>query len=64
VTWVASLLKTTFLEVHVGFGITIGMELSMDKAVRLMNVVKRTVLRSLVGGAKLTLATGWVSRTI
>lgn len=56
-TWVASLLEITFLEVHVGFGITIGMELSMDKAVRLMNVVKRTVLWSLVGSAKLTFAT-------
>ena len=49
VTWLASLLMVTFLEVNVGFGITIAMELSMDRTVRLMNVVKRTVLWSLVG---------------
>ena len=49
VTWVASLLSVTFLEVNVGFGVTIGLEASMDKLVRLKNVVKCTVLWSLVG---------------
>ena len=42
--WVASLLVITFLEVPVGNGITIGLEVSMDKIVRLTNVVKLPVM--------------------
>ena len=45
VTWVASLLVISFLEVHVTNDITLGLELGMDKIVRLTNVVKRPVLR-------------------
>ena len=44
VAWVASLLVITFLEVPVGNGITIGLEVSMDKIVRLTNVVKLPVM--------------------
>jgi hypothetical protein len=44
VTWVASLLVITFLEVPVGNGITIGLEVGMDKIVRLTNVVKLPVM--------------------